>query len=123
MKIRATIVLAGVLSCLQSMALEVSHLRVMSLVNPSPVDMKEPDFSWQLQSDERGVLQSSYQLSVSTDAEGADLVWTSGVVESDQSVRVPATGITLQPATRYYWRVSVTDNHGHSATSTELAWF
>ena len=123
MKFRMTIVLAGLLSCLQLLALDVDHLRVMSLVNPSPVDMKEPNFSWQLQSEEYGVLQTSYQLSVSTDAEGADVVWTSGVVESDQSVRVVAKGITLQPATRYYWRVSVTDNHGNSATSTETAWF
>ena len=123
MNFKETFLLAGLVCSLQSMALGVGHLRVMSSVNPSPVDIQEPDFSWQLESDGHDVMQTSYQISVSTDAEGTNVVWTSGTVASEQSVRVVAKGISLQPATRYYWCVTVADNHGNEATSTEAAWF
>ena len=69
-------------------ALDVNHLRVMSQENPVCVDATSPDFSWQLQSDERGVLQTSYRIVVSTDAEGGNVVWDSGTVESDQSTNI-----------------------------------
>ena len=45
------------LACaLQANALQVNHLRVQSLPNPQGVDETAPLFSWQLQSDERGVV-------------------------------------------------------------------
>ena len=36
---------------------------------------------------------------------------------------VPAKSASLQPATRYYWRVTVGDNKGNMATSSETACF
>ena len=104
-------------------ALDVTHLRVASQENPVCIDATQPDFSWQIQSDDRGVLQTSYRIVVSSDAEGGMVVWDSGTVESDQSVGIVSTGITLSPSTRYYWRVTVTDNKGNEATSTETAYF
>ena len=104
-------------------ALDVTHLRVASQENPVCIDATQPDFSWQIQSDDRGVLQTSYRIVVSSDAEGGMVVWDSGTVESDQSVGIVSTSITLNPSTRYYWRVTVTDNKGNEATSTETAYF
>lgn len=104
-------------------ALDVNHLRVMSQENPVCVDATRPDFSWQLQSDERGVLQTSYRIVVSTDAEGGNVVWDSGTVESDQSTNIQPSSIALNASTRYYWRVTVSDNKGNEATSAETAYF
>ena len=104
-------------------ALDVTHLRVASQENPVCIDATQPDFSWQIQSDDRGVLQTSYRIVVSSDAEGGMVVWDSGTVESDQSVGIVSTSITLNPSTRYYWRVTVTDNKGNEATSSETAYF
>lgn len=104
-------------------ALTVEGLKVQQLTNPAVIDVAEPTFSWHIVSTERGVTQNSYRIVVSSDPDGADIVWDSGTVESDNTQSVPATGISLLPATRYYWQVTATDNKGNEATSTEPAWF
>ena len=117
-----TLLLAAACSA-SAWALTVDNLRVESLRNPSGIDVLEPHFTWRLLSEERNVVQTSYRLVITTDAAGADAVYDSGVVESSASVSVPAKGASLQPATRYYWRVTVGDNKGNMATSSETACF
>ena len=111
--------------CLSSqvMALSVNHLRVQSLPNPQGVDTKLPLFSWHLQSNERNVVQTAYQLVITSDAQGENIVWDSGLVQSGTSVGVKANGLSLKPSTRYYWHVTVQDNKGNMSTSTETAYF
>lgn len=125
MKIFRRMLLSVAAVCVGFMAgaLTVEGLKVQQLTNPSVVDVSEPAFSWHIVSPERGVTQKSYRIVVSSDPDGADIVWDSGTVESDMTQSIAATGIVLQPATRYYWHVTATDNKGHEATSTEQAWF
>jgi alpha-L-rhamnosidase len=112
------------LTCtLPTRALRVEHLRVQSLQNPQGVDNKSPLFSWQLLSDERGVEQTAYQLTLTSDIEGQSVVWESGRLTSSASVGVTAKNLTLSPSTRYFWHVTVWDNKGNEATSTETAYF
>ena len=56
------------------------NLKVNGLSNPVGIDTSNPTFSWQTESDERGFLQSAYELVVRS-ASGAE-VWKSGKVES-----------------------------------------
>ena len=115
---------ALMLACsVQASALRVEHLRVQSRMNPQGIDEKSPLFSWQLKSDERGVVQTAYQLALTTDAEGGNTVWDSGPVASAASVGVTAKGLQLQASTRYFWHVTVWDNKGNAASSTETAYF
>ena len=51
------------------------------------------------------------------------IIFDSGTVESNSSVNVQLEGLQLQPSTRYYWRVTVTDNHGETAVSQPGAYF
>ena len=104
-------------------ALEVSNLRTEDYRNPVGIDKSVVHFSWQLESEQRGVVQTSYNLQIATDAVFGNVVWTSGSVSSDASVFVEANGFTPAAETRYYWRVTVTDNKGETATSTEKAYF
>lgn len=104
-------------------ALEVNNLRTQAYTNPIGIDISTPSFSWMLSSTERGVMQKSYSIRVSTERDFSDVVWESGTVESDQSADVQATGFSLKARTRYYWQVTVTDNKGNVATSTERAYF
>lgn len=68
---RVSFILSLMLACsVQASALRVEHLRVQSRMNPQGIDEKSPLFSWQLKSDERGVVQTAYQLALTTDAEG-----------------------------------------------------
>ncbi|MCF0196708.1 MAG: alpha-rhamnosidase, partial [Bacteroidaceae bacterium] len=111
------------LMALAAKALEVNNLRTQAYVNPIGIDIQQPRFSWMMQADQRGTVQQSYNIRVATDAAMSQVVWQSGEVASRQSVDVEATGFTLQPMTRYYWQVTVADNHGATATSTEKAYF
>lgn len=118
---RLWLLMLGVLFAGVAHALTVEKLRTLSLTNPVGID-KAPTFSWILQSDERGVMQKSYRIMVCSDSDCSNIVWDSGVVESDQSVMV-SPNHTFAPSTRYYWKVTVTDNKGNEATSTEKAYF
>ncbi len=108
---------------MQADALSVEHLRVQSLMNPQGVDEKSPLFSWQLKSGERGVVQTAYRLTLTSDAQGETTVWDSGPVTSSSSTCVTAKGLQLQASTRYFWHVTVWDNKGNEATSSEIAYF
>lgn len=104
-------------------ALDVTGLRTEDYRNPVGIDKSSIHLSWQLESELRGVMQTSYKVQIARDAAFGNVVWESGTINSDQSVDVEARGFTPSAETRYYWRVTVTDNKGETATSTEKAYF
>ena len=113
----------SVLAFSYGQALEVGTLHTQYLPNPVGIDVESPYFSWQLKSEKRGTVQESYQVEISTDPAMAEILFDSGTVTSDSSVNVQLDGLNLQPSTRYYWRVTVTDNYGNTATSPAGSYF
>lgn len=116
-------IVAMAIFAMHALALEVGNLRVAGYQNPIGIDVATPVMGWVLESDDRGVMQQSYSIRIATDRDLQNVVWESGTVESDQSVDVVPTGFTADARTRYYWQVTVTDNKGNTATSTEKAYF
>lgn len=109
------------MSTLSADALTVGTLRMQYLPEPIGIDVKMPAFSWQLVSDKRATMQQSYQVEIATDRSMGGIVYDSGTIASSQSANVTLTGLTLAPSTRYYWRVTVVDNKGETATAQ--SWF
>src|SRR6266436_3378535 len=102
----------------------VKDLRCEYQVDPAGIDVRRPRLSWQLESSERGVAQTSYEVRVA--ASGADLakskaLWQSGKRASDTSVQVEYEGPALESARIYYWQVRVADNHGHLTAWSKAA--
>src|ERR1700691_3037799 len=79
----------------------LQHLQTENLSDPICVDAKVPRLSWQLQSAERNVLQTAYEIRVSGRSDGKDVVWASGKVASGQSVQVDYGGPELQAGKCY----------------------
>lgn len=95
--------------------------------NPIGIEILKPRLSWKIQSADRGILQTSYELRVSTHpgnfSRASLSVWDSGRVKSGQSAYIPFAGKALKSATRYYWQVRIWDNKGNvSAWSTVAFW-
>ncbi len=102
-------------------------LRTEYAVNPLGIDVAAPRLSWQLRSDERGAMQSAYQIQVADAAEALasaeDLVWDSGKVSSERSVFVEYGGPPLESRERYFWRVRTWDHAGRESEWSEPAWW
>ncbi len=92
--------------------------------NPLGVDVS-PRFSWQLVSEKRNVKQAAYEIRVSdavaTLAKGN--VWSSGKVNSDQSLFVAYSGKPLESGKKYFWQVRVWDNTGKASAWTEAGFW
>jgi len=94
----------------------VTDLRCEYLSDPLGVDRLNPRLSWRIESPDRGVLQSAYQILVADskaelDADRGNL-WDSGRVESGQSALVAYAGQALASRQRCYWKVRVWDASG-----------
>lgn len=82
--------------------------------NPIGIDIEKPRLSWQMKSDGQNVMQSAYEIRVSESKndlqKGTNLIWSSGKVESDQSLNVVYGGPPLKSMQRAYWQVRIWNN-------------
>jgi alpha-L-rhamnosidase len=86
-------------------------LLVDNLLTPLGIDDPTPSFSWQLSDPANGAMQTAYQVDVFVTPNGLPdhpvVFWSTGHVDSAQSLNIRYSGPALQPSTRYYWRVTL----------------
>ena len=104
----------------------IHNLQCEMLVNPLGIDIKKPRLSWQLNSDQRSIQQTSYEIIVSSSKEKLSKnegdVWSSGKINSSQSVHVEYAGKELQSGNEYFWKVKSTTNKGETVWSEPAYW-
>ena len=107
--------------------LKISNLLCEYRKNPIAIDQSNPRLSWLLQSTERNVLQTNYQILVSDDSlllvKNQGNIWNSGIVNSKTSIQVLFAGKALEPAKKYFWKVKVSDNKGNTTQWSEIAYW
>ena len=112
--LKLTILLLMPLAALQASA--PVNLRCEFRVNPLGIDASRPRLSWVIESKDKGVLQTAYQVVV-------DGVWDSGKVPSDKSQNIDYGGKPLIFGTLYNWKVRVWDNSGRVSKWSKRAWW
>ena len=96
-------------------------------INPLGVDMPHPCLLWQLESRQRGVTQTAYQVLAATtpqalSKEEGDL-WDSGKITSDETLNIAYAGKPLASSQQGFWKVRVWDGNGKaSAWSKPATW-
>ncbi|MBS1508352.1 MAG: family 78 glycoside hydrolase catalytic domain [Bacteroidetes bacterium] len=104
---------------------KVADLQTENTTNPIGLGTAHPRFGWKIVSTKRAVMQTAYEVQVSTTLAGLSkgAVWNSGKITSDQSVFVDYNGAALQSTTRYFWRVRIWDEAGKATAWSEPAFF
>lgn len=120
MKKATTILLFQFLILFSFAQVTVKNLLCENLSDPIGIDATQPRFSWQLSSDKRNVHQTAYEIKVNAHTE---IVWSSGKINSDQSVQINYAGKNLQSEKKYAWQVRVWDNEGKVSAWSEAATF
>lgn len=95
--------------------------------NPIGIDVVKPRLSWQIESTQKDVLQSAYEIRFANSAEAlskkSSLIYQTNKVNSAQSVNVEYAGPTLKTIQRVYWQVRIWDNKKKmSEWSTPAFW-
>ncbi len=93
--------------------------------DPIGIDVAQPQFGWQMQSDRYGAQQKAYRLVVANSEDNLNAgkyVYDSGKVSSGESVGIKYAGTALKPCSRYFWRVTVTDEKKQDIVSP-TSWF
>lgn len=106
--------------------IKVDNLKCEYAVNPLGMDVPNPQLSWQVEAERRGVRQTAYQLDVATseaDLQAGKLLWSSGKVETPQSAGIRYEGPALQSRQRYFWRVKLWDDGGKETPWSDPASF
>jgi hypothetical protein len=99
---------------LGGVGVKLVDLRVERKTEPVGIDLDHPRFSWIISTAERDVRQESFRVQVTT---GEEVVWDSGVVESDRSFDVEYDGPSLASTTGYEWTVDVVTTAGEASGS------
>jgi alpha-L-rhamnosidase len=107
-------------------ATSVTNLRCEYLENPLGIDVTRPRLSWTVESDQRAVKQTAYQVLVADSAEklhdGQGDLWDSGKVASDETVQIYYDGKPLASGEQCFWKVRVWDQDGNPAESKIARW-
>jgi alpha-L-rhamnosidase len=102
---------------------EVKGLICEYHTNPIGIDVQKPRLSWQMVSTEENMLQTAYEIKVTDQSTNGKLLWTSGKVNSAQSVNVTYEGPSLKSMQRVVWQVRVWDNKNKvTAWSAPASW-
>jgi len=109
MKKNLTFLLLLLLNAVCMAQVTVQSLLTENLPEPVGIDVSRPRFSWQLAGAKRNIMQSAYEIKV---LYGTSVAWSSGKINSGQSVHVPYNGEALQSGKKYTWQVRIWDNVG-----------
>lgn len=101
------------------------HLKCEYRIDPMGVDTRSPRLFWQMQSSERGAMQTAYRILVA-DSEQAlkedkGDMWDSGEVRSDRSIQIPYEGKPLDSLETCWWKVMTWDQTGKASKWSEPA--
>lgn len=97
--------------------MKIANTTCERVYTPLAVTNRHPRFSWGIESEEKNVLQSAYQIIVKDHTGG--LAWDSGKVQSRDTVDVEYEGKPLVSSGRYVYQITVWDNQGNEAVSEE----
>jgi alpha-L-rhamnosidase len=94
---------------------------------PMGLEVMNPRLSWQMKATTRGAKQTAYQILVADNE--ADLkkdngnVWNSGMVKSEQSLKVDYAGKPLESRKRYFWKVKIWNEKNKPTPYSEPTWW
>ena len=107
--------------------LSAREMRCEYAVNPMGVGTASPRLDWIDESNQRGELQTAYQVLVSSSLErlrdNLPDLWDSGKVASDQNIQIVYQGQPLASGQRCYWKVRVWDRAGHPGQYSDPVWW
>lgn len=104
----------------------LSALETEMRENPHGIGEVAPRFSWKLESESHDVVQVGYQIEVAASAEDlkakSKLLWSSGRINSDQSLLIQYDGELLKSGKGYFWQLTVWTNSGEKIESPIQQW-
>jgi alpha-L-rhamnosidase len=107
--------------------IEITYLRTDRQSLPLGLDNPKPEFSWVLESNERGTAQTIFEILVSTDEKslqsGKGNVWQSGKIERRTTFGILFSGKPLKSFSRYFWKVRIWDQDGKVSNWSQPSWF
>lgn len=106
--------------------MNITRTKVEYRYNPIGLDVTEPTFSWNVETEEKNWKQEAYQILVADDeailANHQGNIWDSGKVMSNWMVNVVYSGKPLESTKRYFWKVRVWQN-GESSDYSSTNFF
>ena len=99
--------------------LHAFDLRTEYKNQPLGMDEPCPRLSYKLKGD--GKFQCARRITACKDS--GEVVWDSGFVRDDETLQILWAGRALEPFTRYYWQVEVTDDEGETSPASEAVFF
>ncbi len=110
-------------NCAGSKAMVVD-LKCRGLVTPEGID--EAVFSWKIESEENGFIQSAWEIEIASsreDLEDGNYIWNSGKTVSEQQVNVRPDIAILERGPLYWWRLRIWDGKGQVTVWSEPSFF
>jgi alpha-L-rhamnosidase len=104
---------------------EIAHLKTDYRTTPLGFENPIPEFSWVLQSNERGTVQTAYEIYVADDLKKLDAGngWQSGKIQGAKTFGIRYVGKSLQSFTRYFWKVRVWNQKSEMSEWSQPTWF
>jgi len=113
-------------SCSKDHQTNIDNLKCEYKVNPLGVDILKPRFSWNMESVQRGISQSAYQILVASSLDNLNDnkgdIWNSKKVKSDRAIQIYFNGDKLESDQKYFWKVKVWDQNNKEHLSEPAYW-
>lgn len=92
--------------------MKVSRLQCEYQDNIIGSEIRNPRFSWMIEGEQRGIIQSAYRLQLATDDQFQDILWDTEKLEDSSSINITYEGNAIVSLKRYYARVKVWTEDG-----------